>query len=177
MIARASLYAVLALVTTSVAPAFADGLAEIRSQASLDEARGYCVDMIGSQARASADRPLQAHTCYAYQGRIAVDQGVSVEDAGRAVLRFPHFGVCLDGASARPGGSVTLQPCGRDAGAMVALDGSRILPADKSDLCLTIAGGASRPGNGGTPPHLIRGLSWEACGGSAAPRQEWALRP
>ena len=168
---------VAALSFSWASAASADTLAEIRSAALLDEPRGYCVDMIGSQARASADRPLQAHTCYAYQGRIAVDQGVSVEDAMRGVLRFPHFGVCLDGTSVRPGGSVTLRPCGRDAAAMLAFDGSRILPADSPDMCLTIAGGASRPGNGGTPPHLIRRLSWEACGDGASDRQSWTVRP
>ena len=168
---------VAALSFSWASAAFADSLAEIRSGAVLDEPRGYCVDMIGSQARASADRPLQAHTCYAYQGRIAVDQGVSLEDAARAVLRFPHFGVCLDGASARAGGPATLTACSAESAAVVAFDGPRITPAGQSGLCLTIAGGAARSGNGGMPTHLIRALTWETCGDEFAERQSWALRP
>jgi hypothetical protein len=165
------------LLVCSLSAAYAEDLAEIRAAAALDEPRGYCVDMLGSQARASADRPLQAHTCYAYQGRIAVDQGVSVAAAARGALRFPHFGVCLLGAGARPGGPVMLAPCAADAAAMIAFDGTRITPAENAGLCLTIAGGASRAGNGGTPPHLIRALTWEICGDAATPRQAWALQP
>jgi hypothetical protein len=172
---RVGLVAVLSLFWASAA--FADTLAEIRSGAALDEPRGYCVDMVGSQARASIDRPLQAHTCYAYQGRIAVDQGVSREGAGRGLLRFTQFGVCLAGPSARAGGPVTLTPCSAASAAMVAFDGPRITPAGQSGLCLTIAGGASRSGNGGIPTHLIRGLTWETCGDDVAERQSWALRP
>lgn len=166
-----------ALLICRASAAFAEDLAEIRLGAALDEPRGYCVDMVGSQARAVANRPLQAHSCYAYQGGIAVDQGVSVAVAARGALRFPHFGVCLLGAGAQAGGPVTLAPCDGDAAAMVAFDGPRITPAGQSGLCLTIAGGASRPGNGGTPIHLIRAVTWETCGDDFAERQSWALRP
>ena len=172
---RVGLVAALSFSWASVA--LADSLAEIRSGAALDEPRGYCVDMVGSQARAVTNRPLQAHSCYAYQGGIAVDQGVSVAAAARGALRFPHFGVCLLGAGAQAGGQVALAPCDADAAAMIVFDGPRITPAGNAGLCLTVAGGASRPGNGGSPPHLIRGLSWEICGEAAAPRQDWALRP
>ena len=176
---RSLLAAVCAcLVWGATPPARADGLAEIRSQASLDEPRGYCVDMIGSQARAAADRPLQAHTCYAYQGRVAVDQGVSTEGAARGLLRFPHFGVCLDGAAARAGGPVALKPCDDQAPAQVVRDDAgRIMPRADADICLTISGGASRAGGGGSPPHLIRGLSWERCEAQAVARQLWRLAP
>jgi hypothetical protein len=102
---------------------------------------------------------------------------VSRAAAARGALSFPHFGVCLLGAAARAGGPVTLAPCDAEAAAMVVFDGTRITPAENAGLCLTIAGGASRPGNGGMPPHLIRGLTWETCGEAAAPRQDWALKP
>lgn len=163
---------------TLVAPAWADSLVEIRSQATLDEPRGYCVDMIGSQARAAADRPLQAHTCYAYQGRIAVDQGVSADGAARGLLRFPHFSVCLDGAAARAGGPVALMKCDDGAAAQVARDeAGHITPKAEASLCLTIAGGPSRPGGGGSPTHLIRALTWERCDAEAGARQLWRLAP
>ncbi len=163
---------------TLVAPAWADSLVEIRSQAALDEPRGYCVDMIGSQARAAADRPLQAHTCYAYQGRIAVDQGVSADGAARGLLRFPHFSVCLDGAAARAGGPVALKPCDTAAAEQIARDeAGRVMPQVDRSLCLTVAGGASRPGGGGSPPHLIRALTWERCDAEAGARQLWQLAP
>ena len=165
------------LILVWLSAARADSLVEIRSIATFDEPRGYCVDMVGSQGRATPDRPLQAHTCYAYQGQIAVDQGVSSEGVGRGQLRFPRFGVCLVGASARAGGAVMLMPCATDASGDVLFDDARIKPLGDEALCLTIASGRSRAGNGATPTHLIRGLSWEICGGGAAEWQAWMLRP
>ena len=46
---------------------------------SLDEPRGFCLDIKGYKESADIKKGLQAHTCYSYQGSIAVDQGFSVE--------------------------------------------------------------------------------------------------
>ena len=42
----------------------------------LDEPRGFCLDIKGYKSNANIDNGLQAHTCYSYQGEIAVDQGL-----------------------------------------------------------------------------------------------------
>ena len=49
-------------------------LVEIHLIDLLDEDRGYCLDIKGFKSKAKIDRGLQAHTCYSYQGNIAVDQ-------------------------------------------------------------------------------------------------------
>ena len=53
-------------------------LAEIFLLNNLDENRGYCLDIKGYKTNADPTRGLQAHTCYSYQGSIAVDQGLSL---------------------------------------------------------------------------------------------------
>ena len=41
----------------------------------LDDYRGYCIDIKGYKSKAKISKGLQAHTCYSYQGKIAIDQG------------------------------------------------------------------------------------------------------
>ena len=48
---------------------------EIYALNQLDEYRGYCLDIKGHKLKARTNKGLQAHTCYSYQGEIAVDQG------------------------------------------------------------------------------------------------------
>jgi len=48
---------------------------EIYALNQLDEYRGYCLDIKGHKLKAKTNKGLQAHTCYSYQGEIAVDQG------------------------------------------------------------------------------------------------------
>jgi hypothetical protein len=43
-------------------------------------------------------------------------------------------------------------------------------------LCVTVAGGAGRPGGGGRPVHLIRKLTVERCGTTRIAYQRWRLR-
>ena len=48
---------------------------EIYLLETLDESRGFCLDIKGYKSNANIDNGLQAHTCYSYQGMVAVDQG------------------------------------------------------------------------------------------------------
>ena len=34
----------------------------------LNDSRGYCIDMMGYKTNGDINRPLQAHSCYSYQG-------------------------------------------------------------------------------------------------------------
>ena len=60
-------------------PTHAATLVEVMLVDKLDEPRGFCLDIVGSQRKATPERGLQAHTCYSYQGKIAVDQGFDGE--------------------------------------------------------------------------------------------------
>ena len=48
---------------------------EIHSLDEMDDQRGFCIDVRGHKSKAKINSGLQAHTCYSYQGSIAVDQG------------------------------------------------------------------------------------------------------
>ena len=50
---------------------------EIHSLNRMDDPRGYCIDIRGHKSKAKINNGLQAHTCYSYQGEIAVDQGLA----------------------------------------------------------------------------------------------------
>lgn len=175
----ALLGAVLATGSFAVAiapPAAAAGTSEIKLVSTLDEPRGYCIDMSGSKESASPTSPLQTHTCYDYQGAIAVDQGVTTSGIAKGVLRFPHFGVCVVGTQVRAGGSVTLAPCSEAGTKAIAMSKAGLIkPIASKALCLT-AGATSNPGGGGSPVHLKRSLTWETCSGAAASRQVWRVQ-
>ena len=55
---------------------------EIYSLDQLDDQRGFCIDIRGHKSKAEINSGLQAHTCYSYQGTIAVDQGKSKKGGG-----------------------------------------------------------------------------------------------
>ena len=50
-------------------------LVEIYSLDQMDDQRSFCIDIRGHKSKAKVNLGLQAHTCYSYQGSIAVDQG------------------------------------------------------------------------------------------------------
>ena len=50
-------------------------IVEIYSLNQMDDDRGFCIDIRGHKSKAKVSRGLQAHTCYSYQGEVAVDQG------------------------------------------------------------------------------------------------------
>ena len=61
-------------------------LVEIKLINNIDDKRGFCVDIKGHKNRAKIERGLQAHTCYSYQGDIAVDQGLDANKLKQKVL-------------------------------------------------------------------------------------------
>lgn len=143
----------------------------------LDDERGFCVDIKGHKTRAKIDRGLQAHTCYSYQGSISVDQGFDATELTKNKFFLPAFDVCMEAASSNGPTNLRLSPC-RDE----KLQGfefqkaGTITPTRNRGLCLTVAGGNSRKGGGGSPVHLMRNLSLQPCGGSLSHLQRWATR-
>ena len=48
-------------------------IVEIFSLNQLDDDRGFCIDIRGHKSKAKVNKGLQAHTCYSYQGEVAID--------------------------------------------------------------------------------------------------------
>jgi len=155
----------------------AAAIVEITLADKLDEPRGFCLDIVGSQRRAVPARGLQAHTCYSYQGQIAVDQGFSAEELPNGIFHMPGFDVCMTLPDARPGSTLALKAC--DGGPLQQFtfkdNGTIVFNADRS-LCLTVRDGASSPGGGGKPIHLLRRLSVERCNQDLDKFQKWRIR-
>ena len=49
--------------------------AEVYLLNSLNDTRGFCIDMTGYKTNADINKALQTHSCYSYQGSVSVDQG------------------------------------------------------------------------------------------------------
>lgn len=150
---------------------------EINLIAPLDEPRGYCIDLVGYKERARTDRPLQAHTCYGYQGSIAVDQGLDAQGVASGRFRFTHFDMCMSAARVQAGAPLLLAQCAeRREQKFDFTPVGEIRPDAAPELCLTIADGKGVDGGGGQPVHLRRALTLDTCAPTAAQRQRWQTR-
>jgi hypothetical protein len=81
----------------------ADSTVEIMLIDTLDEPRGFCIDVPGYKHKANPERGLQAHSCYSYQGSIAVDQAFDDSAIKRSEFRLPWFDLCMTATSLTPG--------------------------------------------------------------------------
>ena len=63
-------------------------LLEIYAMYQIDDQRGYCLDKKGHKSTAKIERGLQAHTCYSYQGEIAVDQDFDFDKLTKTAFSF-----------------------------------------------------------------------------------------
>ena len=68
-------------------------LVEIYSLDQMDDPRLFCIDIRGHKSKAKTNSGLQAHTCYSYQGSIAVDQGFNLLKLDKGQFRLPAFDV------------------------------------------------------------------------------------
>ena len=89
-------------------------LVEIHLIDLLDEDRGYCLDIKGFKSKAKIERGLQAHTCYSYQGNIAVDQAFDSIRLSENGFYMPAFDVCVKAESMRLTASLKLKECRDD---------------------------------------------------------------
>ena len=152
-------------------------IVEIYSLNEMDDHRGFCIDIRGHKSKAKVTRGLQAHTCYSYQGKVAVDQGFASSKLMKNQFHLPAFNVCMEAASVTASASLQLSKCRNGQLQNFAWDkkGKIHLMADEN-LCLTIAQGESREGGGGSPVHLIRNLSMEICNDTLKQFQRWGMR-
>lgn len=142
----------------------------------LNESRGYCVDMMGYKENADVNRPLQAHSCYSYQGGISVDQGFDKSKIINEEFFIRHFKICMEAEKLEQSSSLNLNTCDKNQRQKFILDSDgKIQPKGDLSLCLTVSEDY-REGGGGNPVHLIRTLTLEKCNESLSPFQKWGIR-
>ena len=158
-------------------PAVAGETVEVLLVDRLDDQRGFCLDIRGYKERARVDRGLQAHSCYSYQGQIGVDQGFASDGIKAGRFHMPGFDVCMTADGAQAGAGLGLAKCdgSPQQGFSMTAKGA-IIVKSAPKLCVTVAGGESREGGGGRPPHLIRRLTLETCDEERATYQRWRTR-
>ena len=147
----------------------------IRDQ--LDEPRGYCLDIKGYKLKAKINNGLQAHTCYSYQGEIAVDQAFDPLKLTKNQFFLPVFDVCMESGSIAVSAPIRLNKCNYGKLQDFKLDiKGRIYPSSDTKLCLTVEQGQSKKGGGGSPVHLKRNLTLQPCSSALRPYQIWSTR-
>ena len=150
-------------------------LVEIKLINNLDDKRGFCIDIKGHKSRAKIERGLQAHTCYSYQGEIAIDQGLDADRLKLKELFFPNFDVCVHPSSYNNPLSLTLIKC-ENTQEFILDEDNTIRLKYNTNLCLTVAKEESRKGGGGSPVHLMRNLSMQICNNKHSIYQTWVIR-
>ena len=152
-------------------------IVEIYSLNQMDDDRGFCIDIRGHKSKAKVNRGLQAHTCYSYQGEVAVDQGFDSRKLMKNQFQLPAFNVCMEAESVTASASLQLSKCRNGQLQRFAWDKKgKIHIMDDKNPCLTVAQGKSKKGGGGSPVHLIRNLSMETCSNTLKPFQRWGMR-
>tara|TARA_B100000609_G_scaffold128715_1_gene102526 strand:- start:87 stop:731 length:645 start_codon:yes stop_codon:yes gene_type:complete len=142
----------------------------------LNEKRGYCLDMMGYKLNADINKSLQAHSCYSYQGEIAVDQGFDKLKISNNQFYLPYFNVCLEAKTLENSSNLILQSCDRNEKQRFILkDNGQITLESNNNLCITISE-TFREGGGGNPVHLIREISLEQCNNNQSHLQSWGIR-
>ena len=169
-------YSILFLPNT-VRSEDANELVEINLVNQIDEQRGYCIDIKGYKLRAEVNRGIQAHTCYSYQGQIAIDQGFDRKKIINNQFFFPGFNVCMEASSIAASGKLLLKDCNlRDVQKFILMNDGRISLVSNKKLCLTVSQGESRKGGGGSPAHLIRSVLFQPCSDKLMNYQKWNIR-
>ena len=150
-------------------------LVEIKLLNNLDDKRGFCIDIKGHKFKAKISRGIQAHSCYSYQGKIAVDQGLDANKLKQKQLFFPYFDVCVHPTSSKNPLNLNLLKCDNTEEFVFSEDNT-IRLKNNTNLCLTVAEGNSRKGGGGSPIHLIRNLSMKTCNQQNSVYKTWGIR-
>ena len=150
-------------------------IVELKLLNNLDDIRGFCIDIKGHKLKAKISRGIQVHSCYSYQGKIAVDQGLDANKLKQKQLFFPYFDVCVRPASSNNPMNLSLIKCGNTQEFVFTQDNTIRLKSNKN-LCLTVAKGNSRNGGGGSPLHLIRNLTMQICNEQKSIYKTWGIR-
>ena len=154
---------------------------EIKLVATMEEGRGWCLDLRGGQNNAQPIGGVQGHTCYAYQGNgPSRDQGYVQEEIleqNRFRMASADFAtLCMTIYEPKAGSFVSIETCdGRITQEIQLSESGQITPTMDTSLCLTLDS-VILPGGGGTPLHVLRGATFEKCDATLADVQTWELR-
>ena len=142
----------------------------------LNDSRGYCIDMMGYKTNSDVNKSLQAHSCYSYQGEISVDQGFDKVKIDNEEFYIRHFNVCMEADGIEKSSTLRLNSCDKNINQKFILQSDgKIQPKTNLNLCLTVSENF-REGGGGDPLHLIRTLKLENCNDKLSSRQKWGIR-
>lgn len=154
----------------------APGLHAITLVDKLDEPRGFCVDTVGFEIRAKPEEGLQTHSCYSYQGQLAVAQAFDTDLIPKEIFQIIAFNLRMTARAPSTGSAFALEPCnGRATQEFERRPNGKIVLLAAPGNCVTVCQGPSRHG-GGNPVHLIRTLTLKLCESSSDNRQLWRLR-
>jgi hypothetical protein len=141
----------------------------------LNDSRGYCIDMKGYKTDADINKSLQAHSCYSYQGEVSVDQGFDIAKITNEEFYIHHLRFVWKQSFwiIHP---FKLNSCDKSNKQRFILQSDgKIQPKSDLNLCLTVSENFSE-GGGGSPVHLIRTLYLEDCNDALSSYQKWGIR-
>lgn len=139
----------------------------------------YCLDTNGPPTNMQLDSPLQAHTCYSYQGDLTADQAMDSEDIANGKLRIVAVDLCAQIDGNEPGATISLSECAAiDEQHFELRANGQIVPVAYPELCLTTGPTSWRGGPAGGPynDNLARTLHLQRCGEEARSYQSWGTR-
>jgi hypothetical protein len=137
----------------------------------------YCVDMLGFQDRADITGNLQTHTCYSYQGQLAVDQKMPIEELEGGKIHLYNFEVCAQINGTTGGSTIGLAECSDDEMQNIQLmENGNLVPAAAPSMCFTAGVSSWAGGRNGDSPHQIRTLNLQPCSDEALVYQRWGAR-
>jgi len=152
---------------------------EVKLIAPIEEDRGWCLDLRGGQNNGEPIGGLHGHTCYTYNGNGPTpDQAFVMENIqDKNEFRMVEFNdKCMTLYEPKAGSFISVETCdSREAQQIVINDSGRIFPKLMPELCLTL-GTVVVPGGGGSPLHIMRDVTFEACDSESNERQLWELR-
>jgi len=167
------------VLVLATACAYAETPVEVKLIAPFEEDRGWCLDLRGGQNNGNPIGGLHGHTCYTYHGNGPTPDQAFVKEniLEKNEFRLVHFeDQCMTLYEPLAGSFISLESCdGRKAQEFVLTESGHIKPLAIPEYCLTV-GRAVIPGGGGSPLHIMRDVTFEACDGAYVDRQTWELR-
>jgi len=162
---------------SSVLHAEEASLVEVRLVDTIDEDRGYCLDIAGGKgANAPLDRGMQAHTCYDYTGSLLEDQSFDAALIKEGQFKIVYFDVCMTASAIEADASLELAACKEENTQQFSLEeNGNLVVKEKPELCVTVNATEKREGRGSSPVHVMRPLSLQTCSADNAKYQTWEI--
>lgn len=150
---------------------------EISLANNLDESRGFCIDIRGYKHKAKIEKGLQAHTCYSYQGELAVDQAFESSKLKEGIFYISKFSSCMSAVNLKKKLTLKLQTCNESINQVFKFKKDKtIRPQINKNFCITVSQNNSIKGGGGRPVHLKRKLYLSKCDINLNDYQNWIAR-